>query len=240
MKRFLLAFVILLLTQNWAAAQRNPGLAGRWYSPYLDRTVRISNDPRSGIRVKGLYRRNKWTWFRYAGKDGFISPPGDRITIIDGDRLIYSSADRRNRITLIPWEYRHDNFRQDRPGNRPPDYGYEENRDSFEAERWATRDKDDFDYSRGSDLSTYRDLEGTWLAEGLGKKVYIVDTRDGLKARLQDDSRWYKYLIAKGNADEYTADDGQKYRWTGQGKLEWTDRTGSKRLVLTKLSDTLE
>jgi len=245
MKRLLWVIGVLLLSQNWAAAQRHHDISGRWYSPYLDRMIRIGSD-RGGIKVRGLFYRNKWVKFQYAGRDEFFCGNGDRIIRVSRDRVVFSSANRRTRITLIPWEYRHDRYEHGRTGWRPgrpsdrdisDDFGRDDDR-YFEPEDYAGRDNDYGDPDGGHD--GYLDLEGTWMAEGLGRKVYIVDTRDGLKARLQDDSRWYKYFQAKGNSGEYISDDGQKYRWVGQNKLEWSDKSGNKRLVLNRLSGQLE
>lgn len=246
-------FVTMLFALHLGATDNHPRKSERWYSPYLNRQVKIMDD-RGGILVKGIFRSNRWTYFEYAGRNEYVSRSGDRLIFARRDVAVFTSRHDRTRLTLVPWSQRKEKYSQphNRPGNgrwNDCDQDYYDEKEYFDDEYDYNNNYDRYRQSdhRGSQTGSNstipgnrRSIEGTWLAEGTGRKVYILDTRDGLKARLEDDARWYKFYSDQSNDGMYTADQGQTYRWTGQNTLEWTDKEGKKRFILKKISDHLD
>ena len=68
--------------------------------------------------------------------------------------------------------------------------------------------------------------------------MYIVETRDGIKARFSDELKWYVYLKDSTNS-VYIGENEQKY-FIKNGILIWTNANQTMTFYLTKVSDDLE
>lgn len=238
MKRIFFIFSIFIMTLSLHASGNI--LDGSWYNPHIKRSIIIKHQ-RDGLQIKGIHSRYGWTWFERCSKNTYCDRYDNLIKISGRNRIVYYKRDRRARLTFYPVsdinvdrryrdtydeeDWYSDNYRSD--GNRYNDYDEKYNHKN-----------DDITINRNH--IKHQSPEGTWESIELGKKVFIVDTRDGLKARFSDDPRWYIFKTEEDKSGVFISDKGHRYEYLDENNLLWIDNSGKRKYKLTKLSDEIE
>lgn len=244
----LLTLAILVLGLDVLHANDHPlrKLDGLWYNQYIDRTIEI-NAFQDGLKVRGLRGGNRWVWFDRTSPNTYYDQYGNRLRIHD-QFIRYNTRHSRGKLTFIKI------VRKDRYDERPNHSDRSRNRQNDD--RWAEDDfesgndhykYDDYDQrwdnrhgSTQNKSNTYKyegnntDLEGTWSVNGLDKKVFVTETRDGFKARFDDETKWYSFT--KQTSGAYLDENRNKYYFEN-GQLIWEDYRGTRKYNLTKISD---
>jgi hypothetical protein len=234
-----------------------------WYNGYLNRTIEIFQYE-DGIEVKGLHSNLGYFWFQRRSSHSYFDRYGNKIKLYR-TKIIYYSNRRNSRLTFLPVydrfdrrncedEYRdrgyHDHDYYDR--ERYDDYRRNNNRhgadNTYRKDRKSRPSEANRSYEKRGitknenivtqDKVSNDEIEGTWKVKDLSKKVYIVDTRDGIKARFSDELKWYVYK-SKGQENEFIAENGQTYTLKN-GVLIWSNGDLTKTFYMTKISDELE
>lgn len=236
-----------------------------WYNGYLNKTIEIFQYE-DGIEVKGLHSNRGYFWFQRRLSHLYFDRYGNKIKL-HRNKIVYYANRRNSRLTFLPVydrfdhrncedEYRdrryHDHDYYDR--ERYDDYRRNNNRHgadnthrndrksrpntanrSYAYEKRSISKNDEITYQ---EQISQDEIEGTWKVKDLSKKVYIVDTRDGIKARFSDELKWYVYK-SKGQENEFIAENGQTYTLKN-GVLIWSNADLTKTFYMSKISDELE
>lgn len=236
-----------------------------WYNGYLNRTIEI-NRFADGIEVRGLHSRNGSSWFERRSSNSYYDRYENKLKLIN-NKVIYYNRRKSSRLTFLPRYSRSQNRHCGNDSRyRDMDYhDYGDNQDDYYDDRNSNhRNRDNERYSnqqgyrdretnRGLPIDEYRpnssntfdkentnieEIEGTWQVKDLNKKVYIVETRDGIKARFSDELKWFDYKQGD-DKNEFTSENGQKYTLRN-GILTWSNHSRSKIFSLSKVSDDME
>lgn len=213
-----------------------------WYNPYTGITI-YAEYYNNGIHVKGLHQINQVTWFKRKGNSTFKDVKGNTIQL-KKDILIYKARNKKAKLTFIPlaeWQnhpkspqktYQSNNFssiNDDRNNN-----GLIKGPDDKEMKIKSVHTTDH--QSSLNDISATK-LEGTWAVQNLDKKVYIVETRTGIKARFTDNLKWYEYDKIP-NSDTYINKANEKYI-LDNNTLIWYSKDNQNTFVMYKKSNDL-
>jgi len=215
-------------------------LTGIWYNGYIQQKIEIVS-VQDGLKVKGIHSSNGWIYFAKIGRLTYSDVHGNKLKSITESQIIFSSNHRKARLTFIPLEmYRNQKeFRSKgrRNGDEFDDY-------DDRNQRWYSTNQDYIDKNdsynptkNGKVIQGIQDLEGKWSVKDISKIVLIVETRDGLKARFNDEHQWFVYKKEPFSNHIFKSDEGHQYLYTDDGKLVWTDKTNTKYFYLTKISD---
>ena len=223
---------------------------GRWYNSYSDRTILVKSG-HNYIKIKGLRSRNGWTYFDRRGSQIFVDIYGNTIRRKNDDVFVFTDRFRHTRWTFIYEGHRRSRWDERRYDRDDAYFDFTEDRHLSAADR--KYQDDDFDNlndgyakaekyntlppSSGKNLVVPISLEGVWTASGIDAKVYVVDTRDGIKVRLSNEKKWYVYNWDK-KAGLLLSEDGQSYTLVHDSRLVWRDKTHSKIIYLEKSADT--
>lgn len=252
----LLTLVILVFGLGFLQADDHPlrRLDGLWYNQYKNRTIEI-HAYQDGLKVRGLRAGNRWVWFERTNPNTYHDQYGNRLKVYN-HYIRYNARHFRGKLTFIKMggnDRNDDHYRNsDRSRNDS------RSRDRQNQGRWDDddfEDVDDYNYydetsknwnKRNDDARTTNgdrisknedranDIEGTWSVDHLGKKVFITETRDGFKARFNDETKWYSFT--KQDSGTYMDENRNKYYFEN-GQLIWEDGKGSRKYNLTKMSD---
>lgn len=266
MKSFHFVFIIYILSIS--AVYSNEKITGQrqfWYNGLLNRTIEVQHYT-DGIEVKGLHSRHGYSWFQRRSSTSYFDKYGNKLKW-SRNKVIYYNQRRNSRLTFLPRYDRTQNRdcdydpiyrdmgQHDYSDNQNHDYeDYIPNRSDRKNQRYSKQSKarehdinrsQSVDNRRSNPSNNFEDqyanttaLEGTWKVKDLNKKVYIVETRDGIKARFSDELKWYVYLKDSTNS-VYIGENEQKY-FIKNGILIWTNANQTMTFYLTKVSDDLE
>ncbi|MFZ1703740.1 MAG: hypothetical protein WAT79_05305 [Saprospiraceae bacterium] len=81
-------------------------------------------------------------------------------------------------------------------------------------------------------------LEGLWKDYDQNIYLIVVETREGIKVRLQNSTTWYAYLH-QNNDYFYNPDTGNKYKFQNN-VLQYFHRNESHQLTFHKISDNFD
>jgi hypothetical protein len=213
-----------------AADIPRPSISGLWYNKIANKTIEIKTYL-DGIKVVGIHAPNKWTWFDQINKNTYRDKYDNTIKI--GSETIKYVAYRRNikltfiKVHLSPEKHNYDDQSENDYVDKQPTHTL------YNQE--ITKEKKDNIYP--SKLLIAKDLVGTWQVQDYDKKVYITDTRDGIKARFNNEKKWYSFTSSAA-INGFISADGHSYTIV-DGRLVWTDKTGKKKFYLDKISSEL-
>lgn len=211
-----------------------------WYNSYTGITISTEYHA-NGMYVRGLYNKNRTSWFKRKSSSTFRDSRGNMI-VISSDKLIFTDRKRRSKLTFITLTA-HNNNRtinsQPLSNNNPrmdnkASLSYENNGNNNAVQNQEKLELVEENTPTSNSLIR---LEGTWSVQNLDKKVYITETRDGIKARFTDSMNWVSYERISGTSD-YINQEGEKYT-RNQDNLIWHYNSGQKIFILTKISDDL-
>ena len=246
MRQVFFGFSIILISLS---TQASIGINdGSWYNPYLQRNIFISHH-RDGVKIKGIHSRYGWTWFERCGKNSFSDRYENTVKFAGNNRMVYYKRNRRARLTFYPVSDRNYDHRS---GNRH-DGGFRNNINNNDDDWYSDNEpsgyrdyESDNDVEGRGDVSTTRkrrnhiNPEGTWQSAEFDRKVYIIDTRDGLKARFIDEHDWYIFKSDEKNKGVFYSDKGHRYECIDENNMLWIDSSGQRRYKLIKISDDIE
>lgn len=249
----LLTLVIFVYGFGSLKAEDHPfrRLDGLWYNHYKDRTIEI-HAYQDGLKVRGLRPGNRWVWLDRANANTYYDQYGNRLKVYN-EFIRYNTRRMRGKLTFVKLHIKdrnHDHYRNsdhsrsDNRSRHSQNHGWADDdfEDESDVDGYEGRDqkwnKDDDIIHNKSNTTRYEgndtDLEGTWSVNGLDKKVYVTETRDGFKARFNDDPNWYKFT--KQVSGIFIDENGNKY-YFDNGQLIWEDNRGLRKYNLTKISD---
>lgn len=215
-----------------------------WYNAYSGITISTEYHT-NGMYVRGLYNKNRTTWFKRKSSSTFRDSRGNTI-LISSDKLIFTDRKRRSKltfITLTAFNNQHSINSQPLSKSNPRmvdnrDYDTSlSNETTRNVNTVQNQGKLELVEENTSTSISLISLEGTWSVQNLDKKVYITETRDGLKARFTDSMNWVSYERISGTND-YINPEGEKYT-RNQDNLIWHYSSGQKIFILTKISNDL-
>jgi len=236
MNRIILLTTLILLPYLFFANNKL-SLSGTWYNPFRDMTIQIVDYP-DGIKVRGLHSGFRWVYFDMTGSYTFRDVYGNKIKRIDRGHIIYSARNRNERLTFVNMDDFH--IQNDRKLRK---YRYYE--DYIDSNQQYDRNDNDANYLQEYNYQSenrnqkafFADPEGTWKVKEISKNVFIVETRDGIKARFSDESRWYSYTKDLADPFLFKNEKGHTYRLSDDGQLIWNDKENKRRFYLIKISD---
>lgn len=200
---------------------------GLWHMPHSSRTIEVLAY-KDGFKIKGLNSNYIHTWFERLQKNTLRDNAGNTIRLVDGTLVYYP---RRSNTIMTLYKVK-STSNNNKPIKDKKEYPTSQNNIKSNSNKIFTYKNKVYDLTSVN----VDKIEGTWLAEGIDRLVYITYTRDGIKARLVDDKTWYHYSLHK--TDEYTASDGQRYNYEAP-YLFWYDKSSQRKIQLIKLSDDL-
>jgi hypothetical protein len=255
--------ITLLCITDLAGTQSFANFHQFWYNVYLEKTIEIEYFG-NGIKVSGLHYGNNHTWFKRRSSSTYYNRFGGKLKILR-NKIVYYDNRTHSRLTFLPINSRtrsYSNTDDCKPSEHDyydydSSFGHEQHRQSkssYDNDReQRNRSKNDISSSKQNNLDgntnsnsypmpisstvTHDQIEGTWQVEDLPKKVYIVDTRDGIKARFSDNLTWYIYKKRTEN-HLFISENGQKYTLKNN-KLIWSNADNTKSFSMIKISDDL-
>ena len=215
-----------------------------WYNSYTGITISTEYHT-NGMYVRGLYNNNTTSWFKRKSSSTFRDSRGNTI-LISSDKLIFTDRKRRSKLTFITLNAFNSQRSINSQSLSKSNPRMDDNRDydtslSNETTRNVStvqnQGKLELVHENTPTTISLISLEGTWSVQNLDKKVFITETRDGLKARFTDSMNWFTYERISGTND-YINLEGEKYT-RDQNTLIWHYKSGQKIFILTKISDDL-
>jgi hypothetical protein len=235
MNRIYFYMVLILLPVFLHAEANQLMVSGKWYNPYINRQIEIIVYP-DGLKVRGIHSKNRWTYFERSGNRTFRDWYGNRIRFQGLEELLYTSNTRRARLTFFLM-HGYQKSRWDKETGGYADRDYYDERDS----RYGNDDTDvnEKKYQNRNQKVDFdiKDMEGTWKVNDLSKNVFIIETRDGIKARFSDENKWFSYIKEPNDSAGFVSEEGHQYIYSEDGKLIWVDKTNAKKFFLNKISD---
>ncbi len=239
MRIFLTIVVWIILTPFFTAQSRSVCM-GDWYNGYLEQAVHIDRYGNK-IEILGLHSANSSTVFRRRTSRTYYDAMGNYIKLSQ-NKITYYGRRGKVRLTFIA-----SNIIRAEKNNRRREYPLDHHHSYFAP---LHQDIEAVDISSHQSNNKYQTahaipstidnskIEGTWVLNDKDIKVFILDTRDGIKARISTESQWYIYKNGiKPNT--FTATTGQTFVHSN-GKLTWIGQDGIKHFELTKWSDDIE
>jgi hypothetical protein len=204
--------------------------SGLWYNPKHGKKIEIIAYE-DGFKIKGLHTKYSKTWFERINKYSLRDYEGNKIHLMD-EVIVYMPYRSKSKLTFYKMsdrvKYSGKKSYKSLTDNKQKEY--EEHNNSS---RIISFNNKTYDISN----VTLDKIEGSWLAKGVDKIVYITETRDGLKARFINDKKWYAYTFDR-KTGQYISIEGHKYQFITPD-LIWNDTTGKKEISLIKISDDL-
>ena len=216
-------------------------LDGEWYNNSLHKNI-IVHSSHQGYKIKGLYSYHDWTYFEECGRNTFCDRYENFIRVVSQNRLIFYNRYRRTKLTFY-------NLGEERNrkyfGNRRVDEDLYSDRDDYHTygQNQISSNNQPAKIKSKEKRSTpvnLRSPEGTWSVADSEKTVYIIDTRDGIKARFIDETVWYIFKNDKDNSGIYISNDGHRYEYLNENSLVWKDKNDTRKFYLTRMSDKIE
>ncbi len=191
----------------------------------------------NGMEVKGLYQKNNIAWFKRQRNNVFKDNKGNSIRLIN-DQLVFSDRRNRAKLTFLSIPQQHTSTVQNpdlnSDSNKQHSSTIQDNKTTIKPS--SVSKKSDKEIIPIKDIN-HDKMEGTWAVKGMDKKVFITETREGIKARFTDELNWFTYTQVEGS---FTfINENEAYYIKENDALIWKDKTG-KTFSLYKTSDTLE
>lgn len=235
MNRIYFYFILILFPVFLFAESNQHIVSGKWYNPYIDRQIVVLAFP-DGIKVKGIHSKYGWTFFDRRGSGTFYDVYGNKIRLFGHDQILYTDRRKKVRLSFILLNtYKNQDRQRYKRGDDKSDY-YNKYDQKFSDKEDDFSEQNDHNGNQKYEIEP-NDLEGTWKVKDFSKTVYIVETRDGIKARFSDEKKWFTYHRSSHDSAGFVSDEGYQYIYTGDGKLIWIDKTQAKKFYLTKISD---
>lgn len=214
-----------------------------WYNAYSGITISTEYHT-NGMYVRGLYSKNTTSWFKRKSSTTFRDSRGN-IIVISSDNLIFTDRKRRSKLTFVTLTaYRNKRAVNSQSLSNNPRIDSERINSTLSSNEVSginstaeNQEKLELVKEHSSTLNSLISLEGTWSVQNLDKKVYITETRDGIKARFTDSMNWISYERISGTSD-YINQEGEKYT-LNQNNLIWHYKDGQKIFILTKMANDL-
>lgn len=213
-----------------------------WYNPYTGITISTQYRP-NGMYVTGLYKIDSKNWFKRIKKYKFRDNNGNELTI-NQDKLVYTARRNRARLTFYTTDrdYKHKPAYQrgdyENINNNEKDFGYlyDTNKNPGVSQNYG-QDAAIQAESVPASVSSIMHVEGTWSVKNIAQKVYVTETREGIKARFTDNMKWTDYNKIP-DTNTYQDAHGNIYTLDKEN-LIWHDKSGQKTFILTKISNDL-
>lgn len=232
--RHWIILLIALSTPFLASATHFDDLAGYWDNFETQKTIKIKCK-RYGIKIKGLYRRGRWTKFRQYDLGRYQDDSGNEIRVRNAYSIEFINRYSGHIVPFVRQGYqdfysprRNEKYkiaRAPKSRNKNKRYYTGEHHDTSPstpyAEVWTDR--------------ILQQIEGTYAPEiDLSRKVMILNTRDGIRVKELNTGKWYRYLLSE---DRKAAKDknGNSYILSS-GELYWKGANG-KTIRLSKITD---
>ncbi|MCZ2100142.1 MAG: hypothetical protein LC107_01230 [Chitinophagales bacterium] len=216
-----------------------------WYNAYTGMTI-YTEYYTNGMQVKGLYQKNNIAWFKRKSGGVFRDNRGNTIRL-NNNQLIFSERRKRAKLTFIP-------LKEDKPVNNhrgnelQPNLSSATTQNVTETPKITTKSnnsvvtpapKESPEVMIKTNLPEVNSnqIEGTWAVQGMDKKVFITETREGIKARFTDEFNWFAYERAS-DSNKYINTDNEAYILE-KDHLIWKNKSDSKIIMLYKISDDL-
>lgn len=160
-----------------------------------------------GLLIKGIHHTDRFSLFEPIGRGVYIDSHKNRIFLDNERKLVYKNRPGTKKLTFVKIE-----------SHTPP----------------GIPDHTTYEPPRKAPLLP---VEGTWDVKEIDRKVFITETRDGLKARLSDEKEWFTYERSKEDYNIYISQRGSRYEWIGENTMRWISADGKRILTLIKKSD---
>jgi len=186
---------------------------GKYYHKPTNRLI-VLEKTNSGILVQGISKKGL-VHFDRVGKRLFMDKNGNRIEIKQKRKITFVAKNsRRGQIFFKVQE------NQGLISNTPIQ-------------------------NQGTPISAHTpnkkiNLEGVWHSYSIGEDLIIVETRDGLKARLKKEKKWHVYYRTSENMSTFTSNDGNTYVINSDGSLNYYHKNQSNPLVFEKKSEFID
>ena len=242
------AFTFRLMASNNQGSHR---LDGVWVNVERHDFIRIkvSHDE---IFIKGLPLFHGAIRFEHQYGKTFRDKWGHRLTIEDGN-TIFIKWSRHQTIRFIKLDrndrrhrsHEYNRGHHDRQGDKNWDndeqYRSYDNDDDWKENHGSFDEKNDYgdDQSEYDNKTIHTDkIEGTYRTSIKNKEIIaILETRDGLKAKVSGSSVWKDYTRNKYNEDEFIDRDGNSYIFKNHN-LKWRSQKHDDFVIeLQKISD---
>lgn len=241
MKHFITIFSLFSLLEVSIISGQTSYIDGNWYNTWFDKNIRIVTLP-DGMKIKGIHSGYGWTYFERCGKHTFCDGFNNLIKLYSQNELVYFNRNRRTKLTFYP---ANQNIKPDGYGRN-----FDENNQRLsDKKNFKNEDNSGHDIEQKSEKDTnrintknsdYVSPEGTWKVADPNKLVYIVDTRDGIKARFSDESKWYIFKNDPDNAGSFISEMGHRYEYINKNLMVWRDKENKRQYNLTRIKDNIE
>lgn len=104
--------------------------------------------------------------------------------------------------------------------------------------RWTENDFKPNVLNEAFKVNNLMDPEGLWYCKSHDIYLIVVETREGLKARLKDERKWENY-IKQPNANIFKSETGNQYV-LNERFLDYFHRDSNHRLEFEKISDSFD
>jgi hypothetical protein len=240
----LFSYIALLILPFGTNAERSAVLtSGYWYNPFSNRQIEIVSYP-DGIKVNGIHNKFGWSWFDKIGSSTYRDVFGNKIRQTAKYELIYTNRNKSERLTFR-WFKTVNGYDRSYPYRHADDEAAADDYYSPKAEdaksnygQYKAGDKQDLINSKNGSGSGFLRMEGTWQVNDLSKKVFIAETREGIKARFIDESKWFVFT-KQGLENIFVSESGHQYELFATGELVWSDKERKRKFYLSKISDEL-
>ena len=242
--RALFTLIVIFVTFSCILNANNPhprSYNGLWYNNYTGKTIEIQHYA-DGLKIKGLPAYRNWARFERNSANTYYDRFGNRIKL-QGPNIRYYTNRRHGRLTFV--KIQNDKHRPTNTRDRHHSIERLDDDDYYDAYdrniRITDQDRylDDEDVNSSFPITPSRqannDVEGTWQVNNPDKKVYITETRDGLKARFSDELKWYVYHLETSSGN-YISENGNRYIFEND-RLVWIDKSGNRKFYMTKISE---
>ncbi len=212
----------------------NLDLSGYWYSQHLSSSIKIK-DKENVLLVKGLNGTNATQVFGRINAKTYEDKRGNRFIIDHCDAIFFIS--RRNHYpkkVFFEKIGRAYNDLNDRSHYKQHSY-FEDDFENFDENNYGKpqshTNSNEYQNGRSNWLNYEEKISGTWRTEKGNMSIVIIDTRDGLKAKLTGTTKWVSYVQNIRKPYEFVDDNGNKYVFNEDLKATWISADRDKRTI---------
>ena len=241
MKTHVTILIYFLLSTTSFVTSQISFFDGIWFHPDLKTNIRAKTYY-DGIKVQGIHKRGKWVYFERCGLNSFCDRYDNLIKFRDKNKLVYYNRRSKSKFTFYPI---HDKIEirqnEERRDDNYDSYSDLENYDIKGESDTFSKDRTKNDYpAKDTQLTSFISPEGTWRVNDPNKTVFIVDTRDGIKARFSDDKSWFIFKNDPIKSGTYISEAGHRYEYIDDNNMVWIDKNGQRKYRLERIKDTLK
>ena len=208
----LLFFLPIFLVASESPIDAHRNLTGYWVNAKIKETIKIK-DRNNSIFINGLPGTRVDVQFdRIYGnvyKDGF----GNKLTV-ENRNTIFIDLGRRHSLRYVKWEendsrrWGKEEFDKDYD---PFDNHHKDEYFSNNFENQRPYDNNNCSASANWNFSYSEIVTGTWASSIRGREnIAILDTREGIKAKVSGTNRWVDYCQNKVIPNEFIDNKGNK------------------------------